>query len=98
MPEKAAHRSYSRLWNRCPCWLARRAITHDRAYPTGSRVILPPDRPRFDRERLWYELFHARFDEADLERVNRYLPRGTPECRSLSSYPSSCNSTASKRI
>jgi hypothetical protein len=37
---------------------------------TGQRVSL-----RFDRERLWYELFHAGFNEADLERVIRYLQR-----------------------
>jgi hypothetical protein len=37
---------------------------------TGQRVSL-----RFDRERLWYELFHAGFNEADMERVIRYLQR-----------------------
>lgn len=37
---------------------------------TGQRVSL-----RFDRERLWYELFHAGFDERDLQRVLAYLQR-----------------------
>lgn len=37
---------------------------------TGQRVSL-----RFDRERLWYELFHAGFSEDDLQRVIRYLQR-----------------------
>ncbi len=37
---------------------------------TGQRVSL-----RFDRERLWYELFQAGFNEADLQRVIRYLQR-----------------------
>jgi hypothetical protein len=37
---------------------------------TGQRVSL-----RFDRERLWYELFHAGFNEADLQRVISYLQR-----------------------
>ena len=37
---------------------------------TGQRVSL-----RFDRERLWYELFHAGFTEADLQKVIRYLQR-----------------------
>ena len=37
---------------------------------TGQRVSL-----RFDRERLWYELFAAGFNEADVERVVRYLQR-----------------------
>lgn len=37
---------------------------------TGQRVSL-----RFDRERLWYELFQAGFDEADLQRVISYLQR-----------------------
>jgi hypothetical protein len=37
---------------------------------TGQRVSL-----RFDRERLWYELFHAGFNEDDLQRVIRYLQR-----------------------
>lgn len=37
---------------------------------TGQRVSL-----RFDRERLWYEFFHAGFDEADLQKVIRYLQR-----------------------
>ena len=46
---------------------------------TGQRVSL-----RFDRERLWYELFHAGFDEADLERVIRYLQREIREgCRNV---------------
>jgi len=43
---------------------------------TGQRVSL-----RFDRERLWYELFHAGFHEADLERVIRYLQREIREGR-----------------
>jgi hypothetical protein len=43
---------------------------------TGQRVSL-----RFDRERLWYELFHAGFNEADLERVIRYLQREIREGR-----------------
>lgn len=43
---------------------------------TGQRVSL-----RFDRERLWYELFHAGFDEADLQRVIRYLQREIRERR-----------------
>jgi len=43
---------------------------------TGQRVSL-----RFDRERLWYELFHAGFDEADLQRVIRYLQREIREGR-----------------
>jgi hypothetical protein len=37
---------------------------------TGQRVSL-----RFDRERLWYELFHAGFTEADLQHVITYLQR-----------------------
>lgn len=37
---------------------------------TGQRVSL-----RFDRERLWYELFQAGFSEADLQRVISYLQR-----------------------
>lgn len=37
---------------------------------TGQRVSL-----RFDRERLWYELFHAGFSEADLKRVISYLQK-----------------------
>jgi len=37
---------------------------------TGQRVSL-----RFDRERLWYELFHSGFDEADVQRVIGYLQR-----------------------
>lgn len=37
---------------------------------TGQRVSL-----RFDRERLWYELFRAGFNEADLQKVIRYLQR-----------------------
>jgi hypothetical protein len=37
---------------------------------TGQRVSL-----RFDRERLWYDLFHAGFNEADLQKVIRYLQR-----------------------
>jgi hypothetical protein len=43
---------------------------------TGQRVSL-----RFDRERLWYELFHAGFNEADLQRVIRYLQREIREGR-----------------
>ena len=43
---------------------------------TGQRVSL-----RFDRERLWYELFRAGFDEADLQRVIRYLQREIREGR-----------------
>ena len=43
---------------------------------TGQRVSL-----RFDRERLWYELFHAGFNEADLQRVIRYLQREIREDR-----------------
>lgn len=37
---------------------------------TGQHVSL-----RFDRQRLWYELFHAGFNEADLQKVIRYLQR-----------------------
>lgn len=37
---------------------------------TGQRVSL-----RFDRERLWYELFHAGFQESDLQHVIAYLQR-----------------------
>ena len=43
---------------------------------TGQRVSL-----RFDRERLWYELFHAGFTEADLQRIIRYLQREIREGR-----------------
>jgi hypothetical protein len=43
---------------------------------TGQRVSL-----RFDRERLWYELFRAGFNEADLRRVIRYLQREIREGR-----------------
>jgi hypothetical protein len=43
---------------------------------TGQRVSL-----RFDRERLWYELFHAGFNEADLQHVIRYLQREIREGR-----------------
>ena len=43
---------------------------------TGQRLSL-----RFDRERLWYELFHAGFNEADLQRVIRYLQREIREGR-----------------
>jgi hypothetical protein len=43
---------------------------------TGQRVSL-----RFDRERLWYELFQAGFNEADLQRVIRYLQREIREAR-----------------
>ena len=37
---------------------------------TGQRVSL-----RFDRERLWFELFRTGFTEADLQTVVRYLQR-----------------------
>ena len=37
---------------------------------TGQRVSL-----RFDRERLWFELFRAGFTEADLQTVIVYLQR-----------------------
>jgi len=37
---------------------------------TGQRVSL-----RFDRERMWFELFSAGFTEADLQCVIRYLQR-----------------------
>lgn len=37
---------------------------------TGQRVSL-----RFDRERLWFELFRAGFTEADVQRVIHYLQR-----------------------
>lgn len=43
---------------------------------TGQRVSL-----RFDRERLWYELFQAGFSEADLQRIIRYLQREIREGR-----------------
>lgn len=43
---------------------------------TAQRVSL-----RFDRERLWYELFHAGFSEADVQRVIRYLQREIREGR-----------------
>ena len=43
---------------------------------TGQRVSL-----RFDRERLWYELFHAGFTQTDLQRVIRYLQREIREGR-----------------
>ena len=43
---------------------------------TDQRVSL-----RFDRERLWYELFHAGFHEADLQKVIRYLQREIREGR-----------------
>jgi hypothetical protein len=43
---------------------------------TGQRVSL-----RFDRERLWYELFTAGFNESDLQRVIRYLQREIRENR-----------------
>ena len=43
---------------------------------TGQRVSL-----RFDRERLWYELLHAGFNKADLQRVIRYLQREIREGR-----------------
>lgn len=37
---------------------------------TGQRLSL-----RFDRQRLWYEFFHAGFTETDLQNVIRYLQR-----------------------
>jgi hypothetical protein len=43
---------------------------------TGQRVSL-----RFDRERLWYELFQAGFNELDLQKVIRYLQREIREGR-----------------
>lgn len=43
---------------------------------TGQRVSL-----RFDRERLWYELFQAGFSEMDVQRVIRYLQREIRESR-----------------
>jgi hypothetical protein len=43
---------------------------------TGQRVSL-----HFDRERLWYELFHAGFNETDLQKVIRYLQREIREGR-----------------
>lgn len=43
---------------------------------TGQRVSL-----RFDRERLWYELFQAGFSEVDLKRVLSYLQREIREGR-----------------
>ena len=43
---------------------------------TGQRVSL-----RFDRERLWYELLQAGFNQADLQRVIRYLQREIREGR-----------------
>ena len=43
---------------------------------TAQRVSL-----RFDRERLWYELFQAGFTEADVQRVIRYLQREIREAR-----------------
>ena len=43
---------------------------------TGQRVSL-----RYDRERLWYELFQAGFGEADLRRVISYLQREIREGR-----------------
>jgi len=43
---------------------------------TGQRVSL-----RFDRERLWYEFFHAGFTQADLQRVVSYLQREIREGR-----------------
>ncbi|HUR46132.1 MAG TPA: hypothetical protein VMZ27_09685 [Candidatus Saccharimonadales bacterium] len=36
---------------------------------------------RFDRERLWYELFQAGFNEVNLQRVIRYLQREIREGR-----------------
>jgi len=43
---------------------------------TGQRVSL-----RFDRERLWYEFFRAGFNEADLQKIIRYLQREIREGR-----------------
>lgn len=43
---------------------------------TGQRVSL-----RFDRQRLWFDLFHAGFSEADLQRVISYLQREIREGR-----------------
>lgn len=43
---------------------------------TGQRVSL-----LFDREWLWYELLHAGFTEADLQRVIRYPQREIREGR-----------------
>jgi hypothetical protein len=43
---------------------------------TGQRVSL-----RFDRERLWYEIFHAGFNQDDLQRVICYLQREIREGR-----------------
>ena len=43
---------------------------------TGQRVSL-----RFDRERLWFELLHAGFSEADLQRVITYLQKEIREGR-----------------
>jgi len=43
---------------------------------TGQRVSL-----RFDRERLWYELFQAGFSQADLQKVISYLQREIREGR-----------------
>jgi hypothetical protein len=43
---------------------------------TGQRVSL-----RFDRERLWYELFQAGFNEENLQKVIRYLQREIREGR-----------------
>jgi hypothetical protein len=43
---------------------------------TGQRVSL-----RFDRERLWYEFFRAGFNEAELQKVIRYLQREIREGR-----------------
>ena len=43
---------------------------------TGQRVSL-----RFDRERLYYQLFHAGFNETDLQKVIRYLQREIREGR-----------------
>ena len=43
---------------------------------TGQRVSL-----RYDRERLWYELFQTGFSETDLQRVISYLQREIREGR-----------------
>lgn len=43
---------------------------------TAQRVSL-----RFDRERLWFDLFRAGFNEADLQKVIRYLQREIREGR-----------------
>ena len=63
---------------------------------TGQRVSL-----RFDRERLWYELFQAGFNEADLQRVIRYLQReireGTQKCRRSQAFQPPANRPLRRR-